>query len=203
MVLLTPEQVATELGINASTVRAMCDDGRISGVNTGKKTTRAYWRIPSAEIKRIKREGTNGHHIAHDPTNGHHGANGHGVQQPPSPMAPRLESQTVPSGWITVAEAAKRFGRSEQGVSGLAQSGKVLSVKMPSNCVSGFKYYINPDTMPEKHHRAVVTVAQTQEVRAVSGADRFSVMDAKLDKMAVTLETVAAHVAALVKAWNG
>ncbi|HLZ70446.1 MAG TPA: helix-turn-helix domain-containing protein [Dehalococcoidia bacterium] len=54
--LLTIPEVAQRLRLNPETVRRWLHDGRMRGYRIG--STRAGWRIPESEIRRVLTEGT-------------------------------------------------------------------------------------------------------------------------------------------------
>jgi hypothetical protein len=128
--LMNADQVAKELGITATTVRAMCRSGKIKAVNTGA-ASRAYWRISLSEVKRVRAGLSN-----------RSDANGNGSPQTFSP----------PEGWVTVAEAAVQLGLSQQRVHQLRADGRLRSVEDPTILIGSNKprFYVDPTSLAKK-----------------------------------------------------
>jgi excisionase family DNA binding protein len=108
--LLTAKQVAEKLGLSANTVREMCEDGRLPGVNTaGKDSSRNSWKVDDKALREWRAAQRNGH--AQTPS------------APPTVDAP-------PAGYVTYADAAKLAGVTESGISYRVRHGSLQAVKV-------------------------------------------------------------------------
>jgi hypothetical protein len=109
--MLTANQVAEKLGLTANTVRQMCEDGRLPGVNTASKdSSRNSWKIDDKALREWR---------------GAQRSNGHARPEAPGPT-----TQGVPDGYVTYAEAAVAAGLTESGVSYRVRHGSLPHVKV-------------------------------------------------------------------------
>lgn len=56
--LLTPVKAAKQLQLPVSTIRYMCESGKIKSINISKTKSRRIWRIPQAAIDDLLKAGT-------------------------------------------------------------------------------------------------------------------------------------------------
>jgi transposase len=138
--MLTANQVAEKLGLSAHTIRQMCEDGRLPGVNTASKdSSRNSWKIDDKALREWR---------------GAQRSNGHAQYEAPVPKA-----QTVPDGYVTYAEAAVAAGLTESGVSYRVRHGSLPHVKV------GGRNYVPAAALQPKQSGKKQTVAPVVKPR--------------------------------------